>query len=116
RGDEALRAVSGMLQDSRIGDIPARLGGDEFALWLEEVDERAAITKAEKLLEASLALREYSGSVERPLGISIGIAVSDSEMREAIPDLVARADEAMYRAKRGGKGSYEITPIDTANN
>ena len=112
RGDEALKSLAGLLKDSRIGDIPARLGGDEFALWLEEVDEGAAIAKAEKLLEASQSLRQYSGSIERPLGISIGIAVSDGEVRETVPELVARADSAMYQAKHGGKDNYAITPLD----
>ena len=115
RGDDALKSLSGMLRDSRIGDIPARLGGDEFALWLEEVDEPAAVTKAEKLLEASHVLREYSGSAERPLGISIGIAVSDGEIKETVPELVARADSAMYQAKRGGKGDYAITQLGVAD-
>ena len=114
RGDDALKSLSHMLRDSRIGDIPARLGGDEFALWLEEVDEAAAVTKADKLLEAAQALREYSGSEERPLGISIGIAVSDSTMKESVTELVARADTAMYQAKRGGKGDYAISPLDAA--
>jgi len=114
RGDDALKALSNLLEGSHIADIPARLGGDEFALWLEEVDESAAVTKAEKLLEASLDLHQYSGSNERPLGISIGIAVSDGEVRESIPELVARADSAMYRAKRGGKGAYAITPLGLA--
>ena len=114
RGDDALKALSGLLEDGRIGDIPARLGGDEFALWLEEVDENAAIAKAEKLLAASQMLRQYSGSDERPLGISIGIAVSDGDVRESVPELVARADSAMYKAKRGGKGNYAITPLSRA--
>jgi len=110
RGDAALRVVADILRKgSRIADMQARLGGDEFALWLEEVDEAGAIAKARALLQASLLLRPLSGSPDRPLGFSVGIAVSALDRPETVQELVARADEAMYRAKRSGKGNFALT-------
>ncbi len=109
RGDEALVALAEILSGgSRVGDIPARLGGDEFALWLEETDAAAAEAKARTLLEQARSLRAYSGSPDTPLGISIGIALSDPALDESIDELLARADEAMYAVKKGGKGSFAL--------
>ena len=109
RGDEALCALATLLSgDSRVGDIAARLGGDEFALWLEEADEPAAVAKAKALLAAADDLRRFSGSADKPLGISIGIAVTDPAGQEAFTDFVARADQAMYAVKRDRKGSYAL--------
>ena len=110
QGDLVLKKLAGLLTDnSRAGDIPARFGGDEFALWLEETDETSAVAKANALLSASAGLRRFSGAAARPLGISIGIAISDPAAEaEDLKALIARADEAMYRAKRAGKGGYVL--------
>ena len=108
-GDEALKALSEILsQGSRAGDLVARLGGDEFAIWLEEADEPAARAKARSLLNACESLKRFSGATERPLGISIGIALSAPGDDGALAQLIGAADAAMYEAKRGGKGSYAI--------
>jgi diguanylate cyclase (GGDEF)-like protein len=110
QGDLVLKNLAELLNDnSRAGDVPARFGGDEFALWLEETDEASAIAKAKGLLSASAELRPFSGSDDKPLGISIGIAISEPTAEpEDLKALIARADEAMYRAKRAGKGGYVL--------
>ncbi len=62
KGDEALKAVSEMLQrNTRPGDLVARLGGDEFALWLDRTDDDAARTRAADLLDGARCLMPYSG-------------------------------------------------------
>jgi diguanylate cyclase (GGDEF)-like protein len=110
-GDEALKALAVMLsRTSRAGDIVARLGGDEFAMWLEETDVPAARVKAELLLGESKVLRPYSGSDEFPLGISIGVAITDPGSDETFDALIHRAAETMYKSKRGGKGRWVISP------
>ncbi len=109
RGDEALTALSDMLTtNSRPGDLVARLGGDEFAMWLERTDEAAARKRAAQLLEASAGLRIFSGAPDRPLGISVGVAVVPKGSDETIQDLSARADQAMYRIKKNGKSGFEM--------
>ena len=117
QGDLVLKKLAGLLNESsRAGDVPARFGGDEFALWLEETDEPSAVAKAEGLLSASAQLRRFSGAADKPLGISIGIAISDPIAEpEDLKALIARADEAMYRAKRAGKGGYVLMrPTESA--
>jgi len=111
QGDEALKALAAMLvRTSRAGDIVARLGGDEFAMWLEETDMPSAQAKADLLLGESRVLRPYSGSDDFPLGISIGVAMTDPASDEKFEALVHRADETMYHSKRGGKGRWVISP------
>ena len=108
-GDEALKMLADILsQGSRAGDLVARLGGDEFALWLEEADEPAARAKAGSLLSACESLKQFSGATDRPLGISIGIALSAPEGDSPLAQLIGAADAAMYEAKRAGKGAYAI--------
>lgn len=110
KGDEALKALAGYLTgNSRPGDLVARLGGDEFALWLERTDQAAAVRHAERLLDDTRPLAEYSGDPSKPLGISIGIAVHDPSQTESVDRLTKRADEAMYRVKQDGKNGYAIS-------
>ena len=111
KGDEALRHVADILRNnSRSTDLVARLGGDEFAVWLDSAGEQAAIGRAQVFLTAAKSLRSYSGSHNRPLTLSIGMAVYDSVSRESINDFLSRADAAMYSVKRDGKGHYAVAP------
>ena len=109
RGDEALIALADLLTaKTRPGDLVARLGGDEMAMWLERTDEVAARGRAEGLIDAARGLRIFSGSPDRPLGISLGIAVVETGSRESLADISARADAAMYRVKKNGKSGFVI--------
>ena len=111
RGDEALLALRDLLiEHSRPRDVIARLGGDEFAMWLDGISADVARQRAQALLAAAQALAVYSGSADRPLGISVGVALYEPASAESLDDLMARADSAMYAAKRRGKGSFEIAP------
>lgn len=123
RGDEILIAVSQLLKvNCRTSDLCARFGGDEFVLWLEEADEAIATLKANDLIDGCqdiIAIAKnapginpapsHSGviSIEH-LGMSIGISVFVPGTSETIDQLIARADEALYVAKNGGKGGYRI--------
>ena len=116
-GDAALQVVRDILIGStRPTDLVARLGGDEFAIWLEEADRKIAVTKARLLIKLSeQKLRPLSGSMDAPLGLSIGIAVHDSGGEEALADLMVRADQAMYEVKKKGKGGYDLAPREAAD-
>lgn len=108
-GDDVLLRVAEILRHGiREGDRVARLGGDEFSLWLDGADTRGAAAKARVLLREAVALRELSGSLDAPLGLSIGGAIYDATRDETIDELVALADAAMYTAKRAGKGGFVI--------
>jgi len=53
-------------------------------------------------------LRTYSADDEHPLGISVGIAVSDPRSSETMNEMIGRADGAMYDVKHSGKGGYAV--------
>ncbi|MEG3617318.1 sensor domain-containing diguanylate cyclase [Magnetovibrio sp. PR-2] len=105
KGDEAIIALRDLLYDFvRPGDVVARLGGDEFALWLDGMNEDTATSRSHQLLKLSERLRPLSGAEDKPLGISIGIAVYRPQSGESLESLLARADAAMYEVKQNAKG------------
>ena len=115
RGDEAILTLRDMMLDhTRPGDTVARLGGDEFAVWLDNMPEDSVRERVHALVEAAYALRRFSGSEDRPLAISVGVAIFDPELNESMDHLLARADAAMYEVKRTGKGQYRIAPAPLA--
>lgn len=102
RGDELLRRVSGLIQQSvRAGDLPARLGGDEFAIALWDIEREAVEAVAARLVErvGSLAA-DYPGV---DLGASMGIAFLEA-VPASVDEALRAADAAMYAAKTAGKG------------
>jgi diguanylate cyclase (GGDEF)-like protein/PAS domain S-box-containing protein len=115
RGDDALRHVADILRhNTRSTDLVARLGGDEFAVWLDNADQSVAVNRAQIFLIASKGLQIYSGAADRPLLMSIGIAVSEPGGGEDLNEFISRADMAMYRVKRSGKGHYGLAPAKGA--
>ncbi len=110
-GDQALLAVRDMLlQHTRPIDLVARLGGDEFAIWLEGAEEAIALARCRQLIAAGRSLAHFSGLPDKPLHMSLGVAVHDGANDEPLDDLVARADRAMYEVKRDGKGDWRLAP------
>lgn len=119
-GDAALVGAAGLLRETvRPADLVARLGGDEFALWLDGADSLTAAERAEALRLAVPALTPASATVR--LGASIGIATrwphpdgAQNGGTETIDNLMHRADQAMYAAKRAGRGCWRVAPHDDA--
>ncbi|MFB3882415.1 MAG: diguanylate cyclase [Armatimonadota bacterium] len=113
-GDEVLVALARMLQRSiRSTDIGGRIGGDEFMVLLPETEQWQALALAERLVNGLPgALRGCCGlsdpdHVARTVGLSIGIA--GTEDGPTSPDkLAARADAALYAAKRTGKNRARL--------
>lgn len=93
-GDAALASVGRILLASlRTGDDAGRVGGDEFAVVLAGTGDLDAARTAERLL-CELA----AGGVSASIGVATAVAGEGTEA------LLARADAALYEAKRAGKG------------
>ena len=111
-GDEVLRIVARRIASSvRSGDTMARLGGDEFLVMLEHDVTRAVTdTIGHRLLEALQQPMLVDGR-ELSIGASIGVAVCPP-LACHIDELMNRADQAMYSAKRAGKGRLHYADAD----
>jgi diguanylate cyclase (GGDEF)-like protein len=107
-GDILLMQLAARLRGCvRPNDLVARLGGDEFAIVIVE-DEGAtiAVEAAARVLSA-LHAPFIVRDVRLAVSVSIGVAQRRRETGDA-PELLRQADFAMYMAKGGGKGRYEI--------
>lgn len=101
-GDEALRIVGRILKDSvRANDLPARYGGEEFAAILPNTGGAQAFVVAERIRAACEATEFPNRQVTLSIGVST-IYEGDA------PELIERADQALYAAKHGGRNRVEI--------
>lgn len=99
-GDEVLKSVAGAIAGAvRSGDMVARIGGDEFVLIVLDPGHDAAVL-GDRIV---VAVRSASAP-SRPVTVSVGVCgpAPGSEARQ----MVRRADEAMYAAKRAGKDGW----------
>ena len=97
-GDEVLRQVAAALSETaRRGDGVYRYGGEEFVVVLPEQDHERALLAAERLR----AVVEKTTCVT----MSVGVACFESGRDHAPAGVLARADEAMYRAKQAGRNA-----------
>jgi diguanylate cyclase (GGDEF)-like protein len=107
-GDALLCAVAKrMLAMMRESDTAARLGGDEFAIiqtGLREPGDAALL--ADRLIETLSAPYEFDGHTVS-IGTSIGIALLPGG-GDDIGTVLHNADQALYRAKFGGRGRYQF--------
>jgi diguanylate cyclase (GGDEF)-like protein len=104
-GDAVLRAFAEVLRDTlRESDLAGRWGGEEFLLLLPGADEEGAVQLAERV-RIGLATRRIPGVPDLRVTASFGVAEYAGETNTK--QLVAAADDALYRAKRGGKDRVE---------
>jgi diguanylate cyclase (GGDEF)-like protein len=104
-GDKVLKLVSARLRSIvREEDTVARLGGDEFAIIQVATAQRADVTAlAQRLIDALSQPYEIDGQ-QAIVGASVGISVGPLD--GTTPDqLLRRADLALHRAKREGRGT-----------
>jgi diguanylate cyclase (GGDEF)-like protein len=102
-GDAALASFGAdLLANYRNSDVVARLGGDEFCVLLSGTSADGAMGTLDKLSER-LERRGEGRDPVAQFSFSIGAAEYDPERHPSISDLVAAADEQMYRDKRAGR-------------
>jgi diguanylate cyclase (GGDEF)-like protein len=105
-GDDVLRWTADLIRRTlRASDVPARYGGDEFAILLPDAERDEAAATAARLGEAfATTAFARDGRLTVPIAVSIGAATFPGDGRTAA-ELIAVADAALYRMKRGAHRS-----------
>jgi diguanylate cyclase (GGDEF)-like protein len=107
-GDEVLRVFADVLRQTlRESDVAGRWGGEEFMLLLPGADEDGAAQLADRV-RIALADREISSAPDLRVTASFGVA--EYARQSNTEQLVAAADDALYRAKRAGKDRVTRAP------
>jgi diguanylate cyclase (GGDEF)-like protein len=111
-GDRAIAAVADVIRtELRATDLGARYGGDEFVLLLPHTTATEGKVLAERLCVRLAETALELGGRLVPLRASFGVAeLAPPGTPDTSGDLVRRADEALYAAKRAGRGRVEIHP------
>lgn len=115
QGDAILRALGAQLtRVLRVTDVRCRYGGDEFLVVLPGTRVDGATLVAENLRREVGALTIPSGDGVHAVTISIGVTTAAPDELD-VTTLLARADEALYEAKRTGRDRTCVAaPPDTA--
>ena len=106
-GDCALKAIAGMADNcKRDGDLLFRYGGEEFVILMRDTDMAGARLLAERIRRYIEETPCHCSGVDLSITVSIGL----SELRETDSpvSLFARADQALYSAKRNGRNQVCI--------
>lgn len=106
-GDRVLVAIAGAVgRTVRASDTACRWGGEEFAILSPGVSAPAAVRLADRVRE--VVAGEPHGGVPCQITVSAGVAQLDPA--EGLEQGFERADQALYRAKAGGRNRVEASP------
>ncbi len=101
-GDQVLRKVAAVIRDCvRSSDVVARFGGEEFLVLLRNTDLFGAALLAQRIRAAieRTVIREN----DKDIIVTVSLGVTSLHDEESSRDLVSRADQALYQAKREGR-------------
>jgi diguanylate cyclase (GGDEF)-like protein len=105
-GDQVLRELGQLLrQNLRDEDIPARYGGEEFAILLRGTTYTVGQQVAERI--RSSAERFSFNAKQTPIQLTVSIGIGQRNPDENAEALLSKVDQALYRAKRGGRNRIE---------
>jgi diguanylate cyclase (GGDEF)-like protein len=103
-GDHVLRTVAALVKKTlRAEDVFARYGGEEFAIIARGIDVDQALLFAERVRGIIETARIEFNQSRIPVTISVGVASLACVTDPTADGLVAKADERLYTAKRGGR-------------
>ena len=103
KGDEILIAFASLLKKAcRANDIAARYGGEEFLMILPQSNAQGAFKIAERVREEMMKISFTGNESNFAVTVSCGVAEFNKDY-ESINKLIAAADQALYKAKNGGR-------------
>lgn len=107
QGDDCLRQVATAIQGlvHRPGDLAARYGGEEFAIVLPDTEPAGAYIMAERVRASVMGrgIAHETSLVAPVITVSVGVAAYDPAVDLTPDDLLRRADQRLYAAKRAGR-------------
>ncbi len=108
-GDEVLRNIGKLMKSGvRTTDMAARYGGEELTLVLPHTDLPTALQVAETLRKRFADLEHTHDGISLRKTASFGVAAREGQGEApGSEDLLKAADEALYRAKQGGRNRVE---------
>jgi diguanylate cyclase (GGDEF)-like protein len=107
-GDNLIRHIAAIMRERvRTTDIVARLSGDEFAVLMPQTDTAGALQLGEDL-RAQVAEGAAAGIDVESATISVGITMFGGERGIGAEAVLVAADQAMYRAKEGGRNQIAL--------
>lgn len=108
-GDRVLFGLASTIRSMvRNRDVLARYGGEEFALLLQDVSVERAVERCQQFIEAIRAADFRFDESKPPLKVSMSCGLTDYVQGDKASDVIRRADQALYHAKRLGKNRIEI--------
>lgn len=114
-GDEVLRAVAArVLRSVRSYDAVGRYGGEEFLAVLPGCSVEDCAASAERLRHSIESQPVAHGDLQISITASFGVAVCDPQSDTGYREMIARADKALYRAKRNGKNRVEVDSFESS--
>lgn len=119
QGDICLKAVASIIQKSLIrpGDLCARYGGEEFIVLLPDTDEKGSLHIANKI-NCNLAnekIKHCKSDINTFVTVSMGLASIVPTSKNTSSQLISKADQALYQAKREGRNKV-IRFLENENN
>jgi diguanylate cyclase len=104
-GDHVLRLIAGEMKQAVKGqDVVARYGGEEFAIILPATGLTAAAAVAERIRTATMSKELRRRKTGESLGrVTVSLGVAECRAEDGVQDLVERADNCLYAAKRRGR-------------
>lgn len=106
-GDAVLKEIAKLVKNTmRASDLTIRYGGEEFIIVMDHTASDEATTKAEGLRQEveNLEIEELEGS---KITVSLGITQL-CQKDDSIESFIARADEALYKAKTAGRNQWHL--------
>ncbi len=107
-GDKVLIEIAKLFSDhARQGDVCCRYGGEEFVFMLPDTDTAEGLELAEQICQAvSSSPFNFGG---RKIRITTSLGVAQANLTDAgLESLLARSDQALYRAKSSGRGRVSL--------
>jgi diguanylate cyclase (GGDEF)-like protein len=109
-GDDVLVAFTSLIRDrARRGDLVVRYGGEEFCVLLPATSLPAAVALAERIRAATAATALTAHPMK--ITVSVGVTAYAGGPGVTLETLLARADEALYRAKHEGRNRVVALPL-----